>query len=142
MMTDRSDTEESVENASAAVPAGFEALTYQDIVKYNLFSKDRSSSQIIEPVPIVRIWPRVPVLYGLLGLPDGMVVFLGESPSSLSHAYRVGDYIGSLRVTAIENEKVSFEFKGEIREKAVREIIFRPHGNLASDNSSWDTSLK
>jgi hypothetical protein len=108
-------------------PAPFAAPTYADVAQKDLFSKDRNPNVVVEIVPPKPApkWPRMPILYGIMGLPGGMVAMLAEKPDSRSRGISVGDKIGDLKVVALTADKISFEFEGQVQEKNVQDLVDR-----------------
>ncbi len=108
-------------------PAPFAAPTYADVAQKDLFSKDRNPNVVIEPVvekPRPK-WPRMPILYGVMGLPGGLIAMLAEKPDSRSRGVSVGETIGDLKVVALTADKISFEFDGQVQEKNVQDLVDR-----------------
>ncbi len=108
-------------------PAPFAAPTYADVAQKDLFSKDRNPNVVIEPVAVKPApkWPRMPILYGVMGLPGGLIAMLAEKPDSRSRGVGVGEKIGELKVVALSSEKISFEFEGQVQEKNVQDLVDR-----------------
>ena len=118
-----------------AVPAPYAAPAYADVAQKDLFSKDRNPNVIIEPVAVKPKpkWPTLPVLYGVMGLPGGMIAMMSEKAGGRSHGVGVGDKIGEFKLVALNGEKVSFEFQGETQEANLRDLLDRT--NAARDDS-------
>jgi hypothetical protein len=108
-------------------PAPFAAPTYADVAQKDLFSKDRNPNVIVEPVAVKPApkWPRMPILYGVMGLPGGLIAMLAEKPDSRSRGVSVGEKIGDLKVVALTADKISFEFEGQVQEKNVQDLVDR-----------------
>lgn len=113
--------------APVPAPAPFVAPTYADVAQKDLFSKDRNPNVIIEPVAVKPKpkWPPMPILYGVMGLPGGMIAMLAERPDARSRGIKVGEKIGDLKMVALNAEKISFEFEGEVQEKNVQDLVDR-----------------
>jgi hypothetical protein len=127
--------------APVAPPAPFVAPTYADVAQKDLFSKDRNPAVVIEiapPKPAPK-WPRMPILYGVMGLPGGLIAMLAEKPESRSRGVSVGEKIGDLKVVALSAEKISFEFEGQVQEKNVQDLVDRG-GAHANDVGEANTS--
>jgi hypothetical protein len=110
-----------------AQPQPFAAPTYADVAQKDLFSKDRNPNVVIEippPKPQTK-WPRMPILYGVMGLPGGLIAMLAERPESRSRGVSVGEKIGELKVVALSSDKISFEFEGQVQEKNVQDLVDR-----------------
>ncbi len=127
--------------APVAPPQPFAAPTFADVAQKDLFSKDRNPNVIVEPVAVKPApkWPRMPVLYGVMGLPGGMIAMLAEKPESRSRGVGVGEKIGDLKVVALSAEKISFEFEGQVQEKNVQDLIDRG-GSHAPEVAEANTS--
>jgi hypothetical protein len=110
-----------------APPSPFAAPTFADVAQKDLFSKDRNPNVVIPPVEIKPApkWPRMPILYGVMGLPGGMIAMLKERPDSRSRGVGVGEKIGDLKLVALSSEKISFEFDGQVQEKNVQDLVDR-----------------
>jgi Tfp pilus assembly protein PilP len=129
--------------APVPVPAPFAAPTYADVAQKDLFSKDRNPNVVIEPVAVKPApkWPRMPILFGVMGLPDGLVAMLAEKPDARSRGVRTGDKIGDLKVVKLNADKISFEFEGEVKEVNVQDLIDRGgHAEVAAA-SAGDASV-
>jgi hypothetical protein len=123
--------------APVPAPAPFAAPTYADVAQKDLFSKDRNPNVVVEPVAVKPApkWPHMPILYGVMGLPGGMIAMLAEKPESRSRGVSVGEKIGDLKVVALSADKISFEFEGQVQEKNVQDLVDRggPHAPEVAD---------
>jgi hypothetical protein len=124
--------------APVPAPVPFVAPTYAEVAQKDLFSKDRNPDVIIEPVAVKPKpkWPPMPILYGVLGLPGGMIAMLAEKPDSRSRGIKVGEKIGELKMVALNADKISFEFEGEVQEKNVQDLVDRGSHEEAASSSS------
>ena len=123
-----------------APPVPFVAPTYADVAQKDLFSKDRNPNVVVEIVPPKPApkWPRMPILYGVMGLPGGMIAMLAEKPDARSRGVSVGEKIGDLKMVALSADKISFEFEGQVQEKNVQDLVDR--GGHAPEAPEANTS--
>lgn len=123
-------------------PQPFAAPTYADVAQKDLFSKDRNPNVVIEippPKPQPK-WPRMPILYGVMGLPGGLIAMLAEKPDSRSRGISVGEKIGDLKVVKLSADKISFEFEGEVQEKNVQDLVDRGGSSSAAQVADSNNS--
>jgi hypothetical protein len=108
-------------------PQPFVAPAFADVAQKNLFSKDRNPNVIVEVVAVKpkEPWPPMPVLYGVMGLPTGMVAILAEKPNERSRGVKVGEMIGAMKLVALNNEKLALEFHDETKEQKLEELMDR-----------------
>jgi hypothetical protein len=113
--------------ASTPAPAPFVAPAYADVAQKDLFARDRNPNVVVEPVVVKPRppWPPMPVLYGVMGLPGGMIAMLAEKPDARSRGVKVGETIGNLKLVALSAEKLAFEFDGDVKEKSIDELMDR-----------------
>ncbi len=109
------------------VPAPFAAPTFADVAQKDLFSKDRNPNVVIEPIAVKPKpkWPPMPIVYGVMGLPGGMIAMMAEKPDSRSRGVEIGQKIGELKLVALNADKITFEFEGETQEKNIQDLVNR-----------------
>jgi hypothetical protein len=105
------------------------------VAQKDLFSKDRNPNIVIEPVAVKPRpkWPAMPIVYGVMGLPGGMIAMMSEKPDSRSRGVAIGEKIGDLKLIALNADKITFEFEGETEEKNIRDLVNR---GSQQDNSN------
>jgi hypothetical protein len=108
-------------------PPPFAAPTYADVAQKDLFSKDRNPNIVLPPVVVKAKpkWPNFPILYGVMGLPGGMIAMLAEAPNARSRGVQVGEKIGELKMVGLNSQKITFEFEGETQEKNILDLVDR-----------------
>jgi hypothetical protein len=116
-----------LEETPTPLPTPLDPANYSDIVQKNLFSKDRIPNVFIEPLAVESKpkWPSLPILYGVLGLPESIVALLSEKSGGRPRVIRIGERIGGLKLVALSADSISFEFDGETRKVDVRALLDR-----------------
>jgi hypothetical protein len=104
-----------------------QATKYAEVAEKNLFSADRNPAVIIDPPKPVEVkpMPRLPVVYGTMGLPSGIKAIMAEKSGDASRSIRVGDSIGEFKVLALDSQKVTFEWDGKKIEKRMEDLVDR-----------------
>jgi hypothetical protein len=112
------------------------ATKYAEVAEKNLFSADRNPTVVIDPPkpPEEKKMPRLPVVYGTMGLPSGTKAIMAEKPGDASRSVRAGDTIGDFKVLALDPQKVTFEWDGKQIEKRMEDLIDRSNSTQAASS--------
>ena len=103
------------------------ATKYAEVAEKNLFSVDRNPTVVIDPPkpPEEKKMPRLPVVFGAMGLPSGTRAIMAVKPGDPSRSVRAGDTIGDFKVLALDTKRVTFEWDGKQIERALEDLIDR-----------------
>lgn len=110
--------------------APIDAMTYQDSVAKNLFSKDRNPAPILDPPPPPPAPPPVPafpVARGVMiwgGLPP-TVVLSSAKGSNDQRGYHPGEKIGEWKIVSVDNQFIVLEWDGKQFKKRLDELMDR-----------------
>ena len=97
---------------------------YIQVAQQTLFSKDRNPNVEIPPPPAPPPKPQMPPLpavHGTMNLFGDHVVILSNGQIT-QKSYRPGDRIGPFKIASFDNEKIAFDWDGQIVERTLREL--------------------
>lgn len=109
-------------------PEAASAIKYGDVAQKNLFSKDRNPQVVIEAPPPPekpKPMPKLPVVYGVMGLPSGVKAVMAEQSGSGTSVVKVGDTVGEFKVMALNTKQVTFDWNGKAVTKGIDELLDR-----------------
>ncbi len=127
--------------APAPKPETATPAQFAQVAEKNLFSSDRNPTVIIEPEKkeVPKPMPRLPVVYGVMGLPSGAKAIMAEKPGDQSKGVRAGDTIGEFKVLALDTQNIKFEWNGKEIAKRIDELVDRsnpqPAGGGGGNNN-------
>ncbi len=102
------------------------AASYADIALKMLFSKDRNPTVVVEEKPVTpKPMPPLPLLYGVMSLPDGATAVMSEKAGARHMGIRPGDKVGEFTLVAISSEDITLEWDGKQVIKKIDELIDR-----------------
>jgi hypothetical protein len=112
--------------APFAKPAPLAAATYALVAEKNLFSKDRNSNVILDPVipPPPKPVPPFPLARGVM-LWDGVppTVVMSDKPGAPQKGYHPGDTVGEWQLVSVDNQYVVLEWDGKEFKKRLDELL-------------------
>ncbi len=114
--------------APAAPPEAAPAVKYADVAKKNLFSKDRDPNVVIEAPKEVekpKPMPKLPVVYGVMGLPSGVKAVMAERQGEASSVVKTGDMIGEFKIVALNQKNVTFNWNGTEVNRTIDSLLDR-----------------
>ena len=102
------------------------AASYADIAQKMLFSKDRNPTVVVEvkaapPKPM----PPLPLLYGVMNLPDGATAVMSEKTGARHRGVRPGEKVGEFTLLAVSREDITLEWDGKQMVKKIDELLDR-----------------
>lgn len=100
------------------------AASYADIAQKMLFSKDRNPNVVVEVKP-PKPMPPLPLLYGVMDLPDGTTAVMAEKSGARHMGVRLGDKVGEFTLLAVSREDITLEWDGKPLIKKIDELIDR-----------------
>ena len=107
-------------------PSPLMASSYALVAEKNLFSQDRNSNVIVDPVPVVpeKPPPPFPVAHGVM-LWDGVppTVVLSDKSAGAQKGYHPGDKIGEWTIVSVDNQYVVFGWNGKEFQKRLDELL-------------------
>jgi hypothetical protein len=107
-------------------PSTLAAVTYALVAEKNLFSKDRNSNVILDPVipPPPKPVPPFPLARGVM-LWDGVppTVVLTEKAGGAQKGYHPGDTVGEWQLISVDNQYVVLEWEGKQFKKRLDELL-------------------
>jgi len=107
-------------------PAPLTAAAYAQVAEKNLFSKDRNSNVILDPVapPPPKPQPPFPVARGVM-LWDGMppTVVLSDRAGGVQKGYHPGDRIGDWEIVSVDNQYLVLGWDGKEFKKRLDELL-------------------
>ena len=111
------------------------AASYADIAQKMLFSKDRNPDVVIEarPEPPLKPMPPLPLLYGVMNLPDGATAIMSETGGARHLGVRAGDKVGEFKLLDVSSEDITLEWEGKELVKRVDELIDRSGPQAVSE---------
>ncbi|MES1260607.1 MAG: hypothetical protein ABUS49_02640 [Acidobacteriota bacterium] len=114
------------------------ATKYAEVAEKNLFSSDRNPTVIIDPPkpPEEKKMPRLPVVYGTMGLPSGLKAIMAEKPGDASRPVGAGDTIGEFKVLTLDPQKVTFGWDGKEIARRIEDLIDRSNTEVASNRGA------
>lgn len=107
-------------------PAPVTAGSYSDIATKMLFSQERNPTVVVEvpappkPVPV----PPLPLLQGIMGMPDGMLALMSVKANTRAVGITVGEKIGDFQLIALSRDEISFKWEDKTITKSVSEMIY------------------
>lgn len=102
------------------------AASYADIALKMLFSKDRNPTVVVETkAPPPKPMPSLPVLYGVMNLPDGATAIMSEKAGTRHLGVRPGEKVGEFTLVAVSREDITLEWDGKQMVKSIDELIDR-----------------
>ena len=109
-------------------PAPFQATSYTDVAQKTLFAKDRNPNvEIIAPPPPPPPppMPPLPRVYGVMGLPSGVVAIMGEKAGAPQKRVRQTEMIGEFRVAKLDQQRITLQWNDKTVEKSIDELLDR-----------------
>ena len=109
-------------------PETASAQKYNEVAQKNLFSKDRDPNVVIDPPKAPeppKPMPKLPVVYGVMGLPSGVRALMAEKSGDAAAAVRTGDSVGEFKVLALDMKKVTFEWQDKQITKNIDDLVDR-----------------
>jgi len=102
------------------------AAAYADIAQKMLFSKDRNPVVVVEvkaapPKPM----PPLPLLYGVMDLPDGATAVMSEKTGARHRGVRPGEKVGEFTLLAVSRDDITLEWDGKQMVKKIDELLDR-----------------
>jgi hypothetical protein len=102
------------------------AASYADIALKMLFSKDRNPTVVVEEKPATpKPMPPLPLLYGVMNLPDGTTAVMSEKTGTRHRGIRPGEKVGEFTLLAVGSEDITLEWDGKQMVKKIDELIDR-----------------
>jgi len=102
------------------------AATYADIALKTLFSKDRNPTVVVETkVEPPKPMPPLPLLYGVMDLPDGTTAIMSEKSGARHLGVRPGEKVGAFTLLAVNRDDITLEWDGKQMVKRIDELIDR-----------------
>jgi len=100
--------------------------SYLDIAQKMLFSKDRNPTVVVEvkeapPKPM----PPLPLLYGVMNLPNGTTAVMSERAGTRHMGIRPGEKVGEFTLLAVSRDDITLEWDGKQLVKKIDELIDR-----------------
>jgi hypothetical protein len=119
-------------------PDPFTGAAYGDIAQKMLFAKDRNPTVVIEvkAAPPPKPMPPLPVLFGVMGLPSGMIAMMAERPDAPQRRVKVGEKVGEFKVVAMTPRDISFEWEDKKIDKKVDDLMSRANAQPPPAQSS------
>ena len=114
--------------AAVPKPETASAIKYGEVAQKNLFSKDRNPQVVIEAPPPPekpKPMPKLPVVYGVMGLPSGVKAVMAEQTGAGTSVVKVGDTVGEFKVMALNTKQVTFDWNGKSVTKGIDELLDR-----------------
>jgi hypothetical protein len=113
------------------------AAKYVDVATNNLFSKDRNPTVVIEPPKLEKPkeMPKLPVVYGVLGLPSGIKALMAEKAGAASVSVHSGDSIGEFKIEALDSQNVTFTWEDKEIHKKIEDLMDRSTQAVAAGPS-------
>jgi hypothetical protein len=107
-------------------PAPLTAGLYAMVAQVNLFSKDRNSNVVLDPVvqPVPKPVPPFPIAGGVMlweGVPPTVV--LSEKLGSPQKGYHPGDKVGEWQVVSVDTQYLILEWDGKQFKKRLDELL-------------------
>ena len=102
------------------------AASYADIALKMLFSKDRNPTVVVEEKPVIpKPMPPLPLLYGVMSLPDGTTAVMSEKAGARHLGIRPGEKVGEFTLVTVSSEDITLEWDGKQVVKRIDELIDR-----------------
>jgi len=114
------------------------AASYADIALKMLFSKDRNPNVVVEvKAPPPKPMPPLPLLYGVMQLPDGATAIMSERTGGRHQGVRPGQKVGEFTLLAVSREDITLEWDGKPLVRKIDELIDRagPEQHAAEANT-------
>ena len=98
---------------------------YADVAQKMLFSKDRNSTVIVDPLPARKEppVPPFPVAHGVMiwpGVPAAII--LSDKPKSEQRSYHIGDKVGEFTIADINEQTLVLQWDGKTFEKNIKDL--------------------
>jgi hypothetical protein len=124
--------------APATHPEAPAAAKYVDVATNNLFSRDRNPTVIIDPPKLEKPkeMPKLPVVYGVLGLPSGIKALMAEKPGASSVPVHAGDSIGEFKIAALDTQNVTLLWEDKEIHKKIEDLMDRSTQAVAAAPSA------
>ena len=100
------------------------AASYAEIAQKMLFSKDRNPNVVVEVKP-VKPMPPLPLLYGVMNLPDGATAVMSEKTGARHKGVRPGEKVGEFTLLAVSRDDITLEWDGKPMVKKIDELLDR-----------------
>lgn len=115
------------------------AASYADIAQKMLFVKDRNPNVVVDVKPVqVKPMPPLPLLYGVMHLPDGATAIMSEKSGGRHKGVRPGEKVGEFTLLDVSLDDITLEWDGKQMVKKIDELIDRagppqsaPEGSMA-----------
>jgi len=102
------------------------AAAYADIAQKMLFSKDRNPTVVVEvKAAPAKPMPPLPLLYGVMNLPDGATAVMSEKIGARHRGVRPGEKVGEFTLLAVSREDITLEWDGKPMVKKIDELLDR-----------------
>ncbi len=102
------------------------AASYVDIAQKMLFSKDRNPNVVVDVKPVqVKPMPPLPLLYGVMHLPDGATAIMSEKTGGRHKGVRPGEKVGEFTLLNVTLEDITLEWDGKQMVKKIDDLIDR-----------------
>ena len=102
------------------------AASYLDIAQKMLFSKDRNPNVVVDVKPApVKPMPPLPLLYGVMHLPDGATAIMSEKTGGRHKGVRPGEKVGEFTLLDVSREDITLEWDGKQMVKKIDDLIDR-----------------
>jgi len=113
------------------------AASYADIAEKMLFSKDRNAIVVVEvKAAPVKPMPPLPLLYGVMNLPDGVTAVMSEKTGGRHRGVRLGEQVGEFKLLAVDAEDITLEWDGKEVVKKIDDLIDRAGPPQAASEGS------
>ncbi len=115
-------------------PAAVTAGAYSEIATKMLFSQERNPTVVVEvpPPPKPKPVPPLPLLQGVMGMPDGMLALMSVKANTRAVGVKVGDKIGDFELASLSRDEISFKWEDKTITKSVSEMIYHAQEQAAT----------
>jgi hypothetical protein len=109
------------------------AANFLMVAERMVLSKDRNSTVIIEPPPVVEKppMPPLPVAHGLMMMGEPGII-LSERPGAVQKTYRKGEKVGPFKLVAFDNSRVIMDWNGEKVERSLDDLLEKANAPVDS----------
>ena len=102
------------------------AASYADIAQKMLFAKDRNPNVVVDVKPVpVKPMPPLPLLYGVMHLPDGATAIMSEKSGGRHRGVRPGEKVGEFTLLDVSLDDITLEWDGKQMVKKIDDLIDR-----------------
>jgi hypothetical protein len=117
----------------SAPPEPVFAARYADVVRKDLFSKDRNATRIVDPpaVEIPKPMPPLPLIFGVMGLTSGTRAIMTERVGAPNTTVRAGETIGEFRIVALDFQNITIDWNGKQLTRKIDDLIDRSGAQTA-----------